>query len=61
MFIAYCIYIAVDGNYNAQFGTQPYSYWIYSWLLTFMWIVIVLGIPVAIIALIWYFTKGRKK
>ncbi|MFW9881625.1 MAG: hypothetical protein ACFFG0_51825 [Candidatus Thorarchaeota archaeon] len=61
MFISYCIYIAVDGNYNARFGTQPYTYWLSSYLLTFMWIVIIFGVPVAIIVLILYFTKWRKK
>jgi len=61
MFIAYCIYIAVDGNYNAPFGSRSYSYWIYSWFLTLMWIIIVLGIPVGIILLIVYFTVWRKK
>ena len=61
MFIAFCIYIAVDGNYNAPLGSQPYTYWIYSWFLTLMWIIIVLGIPVGIILLIVYFTKWRPK
>lgn len=61
MFIAYCIYIAVDGNYNATFGSQSFSYWIYSWFLTLMWIFIVLGIPAGIILLIVYFTVWRKK
>ncbi|MFX0028410.1 MAG: hypothetical protein ACFE8B_04330 [Candidatus Hermodarchaeota archaeon] len=61
MFIAYCIYIAVDGNYNATFGSEPFTYWLYSYMLTFMWIVIVLGVPALIIFLIWYFVKGRKK
>ncbi len=61
MFIAYCIYIAVDGNYNATLGSQPYSYWIYSWFLTLMWIIIVLGIPAGIILLIVYFKVWRKK
>ena len=61
MFIAYCIYIAVDGNYNAQFGSRPYTYWLYSYMLTFMWIFIVLGVPTAIILIILYFTKWRKK
>ena len=61
MFIAYCIYIAVDGNYNATFGSREYSYWIYSWFLTLMWILIVFGIPLAIILLIVYFTKWRPK
>lgn len=61
MFIAYCIYIAVDGNYNAAFGSRSYSYWILSWFYTMIWIFIVFGIPVAVILLIVYFTKWRKK
>ena len=61
MFIAYCIYIAVSGNYNAQFGSQPYSYWIFSWFYTLMWIVIIFGIPIAIILVIVYFAYWRKK
>ncbi len=61
MFIAYCIYMAVQGFYNVPFGTQPYSFWIYSWFLTFMWIVIVLGTPALIIVIIVYFTVWRKK
>lgn len=61
MFIAYCIYIAVDGNYNTQFGDRSYTYWIASWFLTFMWILIIFGIPIGIILLIVYLTKWRKK
>ncbi|MBA7621208.1 MAG: hypothetical protein CEE43_00640 [Promethearchaeota archaeon Loki_b32] len=61
MFIAYCIYIAVDGNYNATFGSQPFSYWIYSWLLTLMWIFIVFGIPIGILLISYYIYKWRKK
>jgi len=61
MFIAYCIYIAVDGNYNTLLGAKSYSYWIFSWFLTLMWIFIVFGIPIGIILLILYFTKWRKK
>ncbi|MFW9968885.1 MAG: hypothetical protein ACFFDF_01710 [Candidatus Odinarchaeota archaeon] len=61
IFIAYCIYMAVQGYYDAQFGSQPYSFWIYSWFLTIMWIVIVLGIPALIILIIVYFTVWRKK
>ncbi len=61
MFIAYCIYIAVDGNYNTPIGTKPWGYWVYSWFLTLMWILIVLGIPALIILIIVYFTYWRKK
>ena len=61
MFIAYCIYIAVEGNYNAQFGSRSYTYWLYSYMITFMWIFIVLGLPCLIALIIWYLVKGRKK
>ena len=61
MFIAYCIYIGIQGNYYAPFGSQPYSYWVYSWFLTIMWILIIFGIPICIILLIVYLTVWRKK
>ncbi|MFX1312760.1 MAG: hypothetical protein ACFFHD_09125 [Promethearchaeota archaeon] len=61
MFIAYCIYIAVDGNYNATFGSRSFTYWIYAWFLTLMWILIVVGIPIAIALIIVYFKVWRKK
>jgi len=61
MFIAYCIYMGIQGNYYAPFGSQPYSYWVYSWFLTIMWILIIFGIPICIILLIVYLTVWRKK
>ncbi|TKJ21349.1 MAG: hypothetical protein CEE42_13890 [Promethearchaeota archaeon Loki_b31] len=61
MFIAYCIYMGIQGNYYAEFGSQPYSYWVYSWFLTIMWILIVFGVPICIILLIVYLTVWRKK
>jgi hypothetical protein len=61
MFIAYCIVIAIDGNYNTRFGALDYSYFIYAWFFTFMWLLIIFGIPVAIILIIVYFTYWKKK
>ena len=61
MFIALCIYIAINGNFNTKFAYLPYSYFIYSMLYTVMWIIIILGIPAAIILLIVYLTVWRKK
>jgi hypothetical protein len=52
-FIAYCIYIAIEGNYYAAFGSQPYSYWVYSYFLTILWLLIIVGIPIAIAGLIY--------
>jgi hypothetical protein len=59
VFIAYCIYIGIQGNYYAPFGSQPYSYWVYSWFLTIMWILIIFGIPICIILLIVYFFQSN--
>ncbi|MHA2288118.1 MAG: hypothetical protein ACXABG_04960 [Promethearchaeota archaeon] len=67
MFIAYCIYMGLQPSasygsmYNAPFNSQPYSYWIYAGLYTFMWIVIIIGVPVCIILIIVYFAVWRKK
>ncbi|TFG26198.1 MAG: hypothetical protein EU532_10460 [Promethearchaeota archaeon] len=53
IFIAYCIYIAIDGNFSTPFGNKPYSYWVYSYILTIGWLLIIIGIPMAIIGLIY--------
>ena len=53
LFIAFCIYIAINGNYYAAFGTQPYSYWIYSYLLMLGWLLIIFGIPLAVAGLLY--------
>jgi len=61
MFIAYYIYMFVQGFHTVQFGAVAYSFWIYHCFLTLMWIFIVLGIPALIIVIIVYFTVWRKK
>ncbi len=53
LFIAYCIYIAIEGNYYTAFGSLPYTYWVYSYLLTMVWLLIIIGIPIAIAGLIY--------
>jgi branched-subunit amino acid ABC-type transport system permease component len=60
MFIAYCVYIAIEGNFFTPFGNLPYSYWLYAYLWTIMWLLIIVGIPGAIIGLI-YFKKWLNK
>jgi len=61
MFIAYAIYMGVQGNYYAPFSSQPYSYWVYGMFYTLMWMLIIFGIPICIILLIVYLTVLRKK
>ena len=53
LFIAYCIYIAIDGNYYTAFGSQPYSYWLYSYFLMIGWLMIIFGIPMAVAGLLY--------
>jgi hypothetical protein len=60
-FIGYALYHLIKGTNNVTFGSLPYTYWLSTWFLTFMWIFIVLGIPIVIIVIIVYFTKWRKK
>jgi len=61
MFIAYCIYMGTQNNYYTPFGSQPYIYWVTGFFLTFMWMLIIFGIPICIILLIVYLTVWRKK
>lgn len=61
IFLAYCIYLALEGNYNTPFGNRSYSYWVYSWFIAFIWFMILIALPVAIICVILYFTVWRKK
>ena len=61
MFIAYAIYMGVQGNYYAPFSSQPYSYWVYGMFYTLMWMLIIFGIPICIILLIVYLTVWRNK
>lgn len=60
IFIFYCIYIALDGNYTAPFGSQHYSYWVYSYILTVLWILLIAGIPAVIVGL-YYLKKWLNK
>lgn len=61
MFVAYTVYLAVQGELHTTFGTYSYSYWIFAYLWTIAWILIVLGIPAAIIIIVVYFVKWRKE
>jgi len=61
MFIAYCIYMGVQGSYYAPFSSQPYSYWVYGMFYTLMWMFIIFGIPICIILRIVYLTVCRNK
>ena len=61
MFIAYSIYIYINGDFSTPFGDYPYTYWVYSWFLTLAWLLVIFGIPATIILTIVYFKVWRKK
>lgn len=45
MFLAYCIYMGIKGSYYATFGSQPFSFWVFSYLEMILWLGIIFGIP----------------
>jgi len=61
MFIAYSIYMYINGDFYTPFGDFAYSYWVYAWFHTLAWLIVIIGIPVAIILTIVYFAVWRKK
>jgi MFS family permease len=61
MFIAYSIYMYINGYFDTPFSAQPYTFWIYQWFLTLGWLLIIFGIPAAIILIIVYFKIWRKE
>ena len=61
MFIAYSIYMYINGDFSTPFGNHPYTYWVYPWFLTLAWLLVIIGIPAAIILTIVYFKVWRKK
>jgi len=61
LFIGVCIYVFVDGNWLTPFGSLSFSYFIYAYLTTFVWISIIFGIPVVIMVILWIFGKFGEK
>ncbi len=60
IFIAFCLKIYIDGNWNVAFATWTFDYLVYSMLSVLIWVLIIFGIPIAI-GLIWWLTAGRNR
>jgi len=58
--IAFCIKIYLDGNWNVAIATWTLDYLVYSLIWTIIWILIIFGIPIAI-GLIWWINHEIKK
>ncbi len=61
LFIAFCIKVYIDGNWNVAIGSWTLNYVVYSILWILIWIVIIFGIPAAIAAIWWINHEMKKK
>ncbi len=59
-FIAFCIKVYVDGNWNVAIATWTFNYVVYSMLWILIWIVVIFGIPAAI-GVTWWLRHEMKK
>jgi hypothetical protein len=60
VFIAFCIKILIDGNWDVPFASWTFDYLVYSYLLAFIWILIIIGIPI-LIGVIWWLRHEMNK
>lgn len=58
--IAFCIKIYLDGNWNVPLSTWTFNYLVYSCLTALIWILVIFGIPMAL-GLIWWMSHETKK
>jgi hypothetical protein len=59
VFIAFCIKISLDGNWNLAFSAWTLDYLVYSVLTALVWVLIIFGIPIAI-GVIWWVLRRRR-
>ena len=57
--IIFLIIVFIQGNWLTSFNSLPYTYYIYTWIWSFIWFFIIVGFPAAIIGLIWYFKYSK--
>ena len=58
--IAFCIKIFLDDNWNVAISTWTFNYLVYSCLTALIWILVIFGIPMAV-GLIWWMSHEMKK
>ena len=59
-FVAFCVKVFVDGNWNVAIATWTFDYVVYSMLWILIWILVIFGIPAAI-GIIWWIRHEMKK
>jgi hypothetical protein len=60
-FIAFCIKVYVDGNWNVAIATWTLDYVVGSMVLILEWVLIIFGIPIAIGVIWWIRHEIRKE
>src|SRR3972149_3614595 len=60
IFVAFCINVFTDGNWNVAFATWTFDYVVYSMLWILIWILVIFGIPIDI-GVIWWIRHEMKK
>ncbi|MGD2248581.1 MAG: hypothetical protein PVF58_09245 [Candidatus Methanofastidiosia archaeon] len=59
--IAFIIKVFRDGNWHVPIAEWTFDYLVYSYLRALIWIVIIIGIPLALGGIGWIFYKMKKK
>jgi hypothetical protein len=59
-FIAFCIKVYLDGNWNVAIATWTLDYVVGSMVLILEWVLVIFGIPIAI-GVIWWIRHETKK
>jgi membrane-anchored glycerophosphoryl diester phosphodiesterase (GDPDase) len=60
-FVAFCIKVYIDGNWNVAIASWTLDYVVDSMITILIWGAIIFGIPASIIGLIWLSREIRKK
>lgn len=60
IFIAFCILIYLDGNWNVAIGIWKFEYLTHTCLWAFIWVLIIFGIPMLIGGTWWLHHKMKK-
>ena len=58
--IAFLIVVFVEGQWLTPIGNLPYSYWIQAYLTGFIYVCLIFGIPILILAILYIVIKGKK-